>query len=71
MIRSSIPAEEQIPAEVLAKHRALLLELAREDEAKRQIPAKMLLEEQGKSQSRSAGDSVEQINQTSGKQIGQ
>jgi hypothetical protein len=28
--------EEQIPADVLARHRALLLELAREDETKQQ-----------------------------------
>ena len=28
------PAEDEIPGEVLAKHRALLLELAREDEAR-------------------------------------
>jgi hypothetical protein len=28
------PAEEEIPAEVLARHRGLLLELAREDEAR-------------------------------------
>jgi hypothetical protein len=28
------PTEEEIPAEVLARHRALLLELAREDEAR-------------------------------------
>jgi hypothetical protein len=49
--------EEPIPGEILAKHR--------------QFYAEMLLEDQAKSQSRSAGDSVEQINQTSGKQIGQ
>jgi hypothetical protein len=48
--------EEPIPSEILAKHR--------------QFYAEMLLEDQAKSQSRSAGDSVEQINQTSGKQIG-
>jgi hypothetical protein len=34
--------QEEIPAEVLAKHRALLLELAREDEAKRQIPVEQI-----------------------------
>jgi hypothetical protein len=28
------PAEEEIPAEVLARHHSLLLELAREDEAR-------------------------------------
>jgi hypothetical protein len=36
------PAEEEIPAEVMAKHRALMLELAREDEARQaanQVPA--------------------------------
>jgi hypothetical protein len=49
--------EEPIPGEILAKHR--------------QFYAEMLLEDQAKSQSRSAADSVEQINQTSGKQIGQ
>jgi hypothetical protein len=45
--------EEPIPSEILAKHR--------------QFYAEMLLEDQAKSQSRTAADSVEQINQTSGK----
>ena len=62
---------EEIPAAVLQRHRQLLLELAREDEARSVNPAEMLLEDQAKSQSRSAADSVEQINQTSEKKIGQ
>jgi hypothetical protein len=50
-------AADELPAEILAKHR--------------QFYAEMLLEDQAKSQNRSAADSVEQINQTSEKQIGQ
>jgi hypothetical protein len=49
--------EEPIPGEILAKHR--------------QFYAEMLLEDQAKAQSQPAADFVEQINQTSGKQIGQ
>jgi hypothetical protein len=39
---SEQPAEEEIPAEVLARHRALMLEMAREDEARqaaKELPA--------------------------------